>query len=144
MPVKFKGMPNLTKALQECRKIATGRTLLAQLGTEVGKMAADIQRRAQEMAPVKEGTLRGEARSGVQFRQASLGLQVWFGGLASSYAEEQHENTHFRHPKGGKHHFLYGKSYSAWSPKTQAALLRVLDKQAERIAREHIGNAARG
>ena len=143
MPVKLTGLQNVRKALAAAREIAGGKKLLQKLRGEADMMVANLQRRAQELTPVDEGTLRGEARSKVHFRQTALYAEVSFGGLATAYAEVQHEREDFEHPKGGTHHFLYGTPHSAWDSSARE-VLRVFDLAAVRIAEQHISSATGG
>ena len=145
MSVRVKGLQNVQRALRATREVADGKLLMGKLLIETRAMAADIQAAAQELAPVEEGTLRGEARHTATIGpSASIEASVYFGGLATQYASVQHEHEEFRHPMGGTHHFLYGETHSAWNPATARAWASVLDRECGRIADAHIAAAAGG
>lgn len=108
-------------------------TLAAKVEREMMK----VQRKAQRLAPVAEGSLQGSAETAVVHTGPNVLLAtVTFGGMAGPYAEVQHEREDFAHTpaqweakygqpfpdtlKGydnpeGQAHFLYGDPSSAWN-----------------------------
>ena len=64
-------------------------------------------RQSQREVPVKLGTLKG---SGAIIPPSVVGdeviVEVVYGGAAKKYAKIQHDNTSFRHPRGGKAFYL--------------------------------------
>jgi len=100
---------------------------------------------AAEKAPIKFGTLRRSV-SVDEHSDANLAYSIVFGGMASAYAEVQHEREDFRHdgsgrlpherhlPSGGVHHYLFGRDHSAWES-NEEAITRDLDEKAAEIAR---------
>ena len=63
----------------------------------------DLRGKAQRMAPVDRGVLRGSASSSVSGTGTKITGEVGFG---EDYALEQHENLFFNHPKGGQAKYL--------------------------------------
>lgn len=160
-----KGVVELdTKALQKA--IEGGLTLGVRAAGALKQTMADtvlsVERRAVERAPIKEGHLRRGIRGEVN-AAGPMGLVgiVTAGGLASAYAEVQHEREDFAHTlsewaekngqsfvvgkrkarrktpkgyKGGQHHFLYGRSNSAWNKGMQARHKGKINATLKRIA----------
>jgi len=143
MGVRIEGMQQARAALAAARGLSEKFVLLRRLEMHWDDAVLDVQRRAQEKAPVKHGHLRGSAVSESSFRGTNLVGQVQFGGLASAYAEVQHRRKDFEHPKGGHDHFLYGESYSAWE-EAQDTTMQQLDSEMGRVAEDEISAAARG
>lgn len=143
MGIRLRGIENVRAALGAARGLSERFVLVRRLEMHWDDAVLEIQRSAQHKAPVKHGHLRGSATSSSRFDGVKLVGQVQFGGLASAYAEVQHDRTDFQHPKGGTDHFLYGKPYSAWE-EAEGGALRQLDDEVGRIAEEEIGGAARG
>ena len=131
---------NVKAALAAAKEIAKGPALLRETRHEVDIMVLSLLGQAQREAPVDEGTLRGSGLSKVTFTGSELRGEISFGGLATAYAEVQHERDDFDHPKGGKAHFLYGPG-SPWERGQQAAIGR-LDRRVGEIAERYIGGAA--
>lgn len=131
---------NVKAALAAAREIAEGPALLREATGEVGRMMLALQGAAQRRAPVDEATLRGSGESEVKFAGTTIQGEVTFGGLATAYAEVQHEREDFEHPKGGQAHFLYGPG-SPWEQGEDAAIRR-LDHEVGDIAERYIGGAA--
>lgn len=130
---------NVGRALRAAREIAEGKRLLGEVKGEFSRLVLALQGAAQRLAPVEDGTLRGSGTSGVSFQGTELHGQITFGGLASAYAEVQHEREDFQHPKGGQAHYLYGPD-SAWE-KHEAETLGKLDAAVGQIAERYIGTA---
>jgi len=127
-------------ALAAAKEIAEGPALLRETRHEVDLMTLSLLGQAQREAPVDEGTLRGSGLSKVTFTGSELRGEISFGGLATAYAEVQHEREDFEHPKGGKAHFLHGPG-SPWERGQQAAIGR-LDRTVGEVAERYIGGAA--
>jgi len=79
------------------------RTLPHKVDSAVEKelkiIAADLQGKAQELAPVDTGDLRGSAFNEGKGITATVGFN-------EPYATSQHENVELRHPKGGQAKYL--------------------------------------
>ncbi len=163
-----------TKALQKA--VDAGLKLGVRAAGALKQTMADtvlsVERRAVERAPIKEGHLRRGIRGKVN-AAGPMGLVgiVTAGGLASAYAEVQHEREDFAHTlsewaeksgymmasslksgksfvvgkrkakrktpkgyKGGQHHFLYGRSNSAWNKGMQARHKGKINATLKRIA----------
>jgi hypothetical protein len=60
------------------------------------QLANEIKSLSQERCPVDTGTLRGSAQLA---REKSI-IRVGYGGAASAYSIEQHENLNLHHPVG--------------------------------------------
>lgn len=58
--------------------------------------AEEIKGQAQEMCPVDTGALKGSA----YVQEIEDGWEIGFGGVASDYALEQHENLYYHHAVG--------------------------------------------
>lgn len=63
----------------------------------------DLLGKAQREAPVEEGTLRGSGKSEVTVEHDRVSVEVSF---STPYAARQHEETSWKHPKGGKAKYL--------------------------------------
>lgn len=87
---------------------------------------------AVKKTPIRQGILRSEGRQQVEILGDKMKGTIEFGGLASSYAEIQHENEDYEHPKGGQDHFLYGKEYSAWNDIEQEQMLKRMSEQVKK------------
>lgn len=138
--VRLRGIEKARRALAAAKGLSQRYVLLRRLELHWDDTVLAIQGLAQEKAPVKHGHLRGSATSRSEFTGQQLVGQIQFGGLASAYADVQHERADFEHPKGGEDHFLFGRSYSAWE-ESESGALRRLDRDAERIAEEEIATA---
>lgn len=115
MPVRVSGTKKALAVLRACRDVmAGGDKMMRPLELELGKALSEIQRQAIMLTPVDEGTLRGSAKNETFRHGPAIRGRITFGGMASKYAEVQHEREDFEHPKGGTHHFLYGAEHSAW------------------------------
>ena len=84
-------------------------------------------------APVDTGVLRSEGRDQVQQMGSGVEATISFGGLASQYAEYQHEHDELNHPRGGQDHFLHGRDDSAWN---ETSRKRLEDALGQRITQE--------
>lgn len=62
-------------------------------------IALDLKGKAQDLAPVDTGDLKGSAFHEVKDLEATIGFK-------EPYAMRQHEEVGFRHPKGGQAKFL--------------------------------------
>lgn len=67
------------------------------------KSILDLQGKAQILAPIDLGDLRGSAYSDVGFTEWGLEAVV---GFTEPYALLQHEDMEFNHPKGGQAKYL--------------------------------------
>lgn len=74
--------------------VAKGKVDQALNGLE--KLANEIQSLSQSRCPVDTGTLRGSAK----VAREETKVMVGYGGAASSYSIDQHENLSYYHPVG--------------------------------------------
>lgn len=113
--INVKGLPKARAVLRASSSICKGgNAFMDPLNREFGRALSEIQRQAIMLTPVDEGTLRGSAQNSTMINGQSIRGRITFGGMASKYAEVQHEREDFNHPKGGTHHFLVGENHSAW------------------------------
>jgi len=136
--VPITGLANAKAALQAIRGLAEGHTLVKALRDDVYAQATKVQAAAQKLAPVDEGTLEGSAQTAIELTGAGISVGITFGGMASKYAEVQHERDDYQHPQGGQAHFLYGDD-SAWEGNKQSVIAgidRACGKHAERIIQD--------
>ena len=140
--ISLVGLPAVRKALAAAREIGTGAELIRQIGHELHRALLHVQSVAQDKTPVDTGVLEAsaETHAGV-LRGNTIEASISYGGLASRYAEVQHEAENFVHPKKGQHHFLFGDPSSAWESELPATMDE-LDRAAEKIAERHIAGAA--
>jgi hypothetical protein len=68
-------------------------------------IALDLQGKAQQLAPVDTGDLRGSASSEVKTVSGGFVAEV---GFNEPYALRQHEELGYNHPKGGQAKYLEG------------------------------------
>lgn len=63
---------------------------------------------SKQQVPHDTGTLQasGTVLEPIQTPNGEIAVQLGYGGLAESYAMEQHENTALSHPKGRKAKYL--------------------------------------
>lgn len=140
------------------RVIANGRKLgatsLERIRNTVAGVADKILARAIEKAPTDSGVLKRSGTSETRLSGNGLTATVSFGGMASKYAEVQHENPELTHTtaaflakyglkkrvlghKGGQAHFLHGANNSAWDSWmqswTSAVITRRLEKEADKL-----------
>lgn len=137
-------MPTPTMSIDDSRLrevIARGRKLgsvaVTHLRQTLLRVGLKAQARAQDRAPVGEtGILRRSADTQLSGGvTGGIAATVTFGGLASAYAEVQHERDDFTHTKaafeakygplppgmklrghkGGQAHFLWGAPNSAYN-----------------------------
>lgn len=94
MIIKIDGQENLNKILREMPKKAENAT-----ENELKIVALDLQGKAQNLAPVDTGDLRGSAFNDVKGMTATIGFN-------EPYAMKQHEDVELRHPKGGQSKYL--------------------------------------
>lgn len=66
---------------------------------ELQKITLDLQGKAQRLAPVDTGDLRGSAFAEVDNLDGTV-------GFTEPYSLSQHENVGFKHPKGGESKYL--------------------------------------
>lgn len=69
----------------------------------VRRAAEDLLGKAQRLAPVEEGTLRGSGDVEVDASGSTIVATVAFNAV---YAARQHEETGWEHPKGGQAKYL--------------------------------------
>ncbi len=117
---------------------------LEDLHDEVEKLGLHVQRRAMKRTPVKDGPLRDSAKAELTTRRNQLVSVISYGGLASPYAEVQHERKDFNHPKGGRDHYLYGEPYSAWNDPEQRMVKQQLTKAVLETAKAHMASIGGG
>jgi len=112
----YRVLNNVKQEIQDAEK-----KLKSDFEEELMKVYAD----AVKKAPVDKGILRAEARWEMESIGDGMQGTVEFGGLASEYAEYQHEKE-MDHPKGGQDHYLYGTENSAWNSNVQKSILEKL------------------
>jgi hypothetical protein len=94
MIVKIEGLDDLQKILRKMPGAAEKAAM-----NQIEKAATDLQGKAQMLAPVDMGDLRGSAFTEVQGMEATV-------GFAEPYALKQHETIGYRHPRGGQAKYL--------------------------------------
>jgi hypothetical protein len=98
-------VPTMTLDDSELRRlIASGKRLgsvaLTRLRNTADAIGLKLQSRAVPRAPLGDtGALRGGATTETTQGSAGLTTTVMFGGLASAYAEVQHENDSYTHTR---------------------------------------------
>lgn len=119
MNVKVEGLDELKKAMKNLPENAVG-----AVEKELKLIAADLQGKAQRLAPVKYGDLRGSAFSEV------IGLEATVG-FTSPYALRQHEEMDYSHPKGGQAKYLetpYKEDADLYAKAIGKAVKKAVDK----------------
>lgn len=88
-------------------------------------------------AVIEGGTLRGSMFVETH-AETGLGMKslVVFGGMATAYAQVQHEREDYHHDKG-QAHFLHGSADSAWGEE-QEKVEAWIDAELERVAEEFL------
>lgn len=94
MKIEIEGMEELQKLLRKVPREAR-----KEVSKELDDIAGDLSGKSIDLAPVKEGDLRG---SGF-FETKGLSSTV---GFTSVYATRQHEELDWVHPKGGQAKYL--------------------------------------
>jgi len=153
---------SVKRALKSARELANGKALMPRIVRAIDRAMLALQTKAASLAPVAEGTLRGSATAWA--KQIGPGIQsgVEFGGMASAYAEAQHEHTDWRHKlpegmsrtrrksgkqrthpikgyRGGQAHFLYGEDPKGAWERMRDNIIRGVDQRVERAAEEALG-----
>ena len=94
MKMEIEGLPELEKLLRkmpkEVEKVAM---------KELQRSAVDLQGKAQLLAPVDMGDLRGSGFSETKGQEVTV-------GFSEPYALKQHEELEYNHPKGGQAKYL--------------------------------------
>ena len=75
----------------------------ANITREFRNIAKDLEDKAVDLAPVDEGDLRESSTFEVESSRTEVTSYI---GFDEEYALRQHENTTFKHPKGGQAKFL--------------------------------------
>lgn len=99
MNIKIDGMDELNALLSKMPA-----SVNAAVQKELKTALLDLQGKAQELAPVDTGALRGSAKS-----DATINGFNQIGGYVSfdePYATRQHEELDYNHPKGGQAKYL--------------------------------------
>jgi hypothetical protein len=78
--------------------------LVAKLERAMTVCGHELMGEAQRQAPVREGILRASAA--VEVRRTGPYEVTAAVSFNTVYAARQHENLHYRHPKGGKAKYL--------------------------------------
>ena len=94
MIIKIEGLDELQKILKKMPKEAEKAAMF-----QLEKVGVDLQSKAQLLAPVDMGDLRGSAFTEVIGMEATV-------GFTEPYALRQHEEVGYRHPKGGQAKYL--------------------------------------
>ena len=142
--ISLVGLPAVRKALAAAREIAGGQQLIHDIRDELQRALLHVQSVAQQKTPVDTGVLEASAETHVGLGSAqAIEATITYGGLASRYAEIQHEREDYTHPKKGQAHFLYGAPDAAWESELPTTMDE-LDRAAEEIAERHIAGAATG
>lgn len=125
--------------LTALQSVCSRATQLPGIRRTMTQIAQRTQRKAVQLAPVREGTLRHSADHTITANNRGLMATVSFGGMAEAYAEVQHEHEEFNHPKGGQAHYLYGSSSSAFGDEgekfAREALAASLQRELDKVAR---------
>lgn len=90
--------------------------------TRVQDVTTDLAAQGAKRAPVREGFLRASVTDYPVVVVGSGNKSMVRGavGATTKYARVQHENTKFKHPKGGEDHYLTkplkekSKAYTKW------------------------------
>lgn len=63
---------------------------------------------SQKEVPVLTGTLKnsGQLKEPVEVSATKSSVSITYGGLATKYAQRQHDDMTLNHPHGGKAHFV--------------------------------------
>ena len=78
---------------------------------------------AQVMVPVEFATLEASG----QVTLTPGGFRIEYGGLASEYAERQHEDDRLRHnPPSGKYSYEAGSGIGEWNPPRGSGIVRTV------------------
>ena len=144
MSIEFKGAEALKKILREAPKEAES----AIIG-ELKIIAADLQGKAQRLAPVEFGDLRGSAFAVVGKSDVSVNTEADTDpgtprlaipgagklgaviGFSEPYALAQHEEVEYRHPKGGQAKYLeqpYKENVDKYVKELSEAIRKAVDK----------------
>lgn len=157
-------MPSPTMVIDDAallRVIEQGKRLgmiaTARIERTVDIVGLKLQARAQEKTPIDTGTLRRSATTETSVRASGLVTTITFGGMASAYAEVQHENEEFTHTraefeakygavagklqghKGGQAHYLWGAENSAYDSWFETWAQTVIDRKFQQIVGETLG-----
>jgi hypothetical protein len=76
------------------------RDLRPRLVPKSRRLALALLADAKSKTPIDEGTLRRSGQYDVKVIASDISTTITFGGLASAYAEVQHENDSFTHTRG--------------------------------------------
>lgn len=118
MNVTITGMNELNSALKK----VTPKTEAA-VKKELDLIVADLQGKAQRLAPVDTGDLRGSAYTEVDGLIATIGFNT-------PYALRQHEDMENRHPKGGQAKYLeqpYKENVHKYTNEIEKAIKGAID-----------------
>lgn len=119
------GLDDLQSAVDKGNRTAVNRAMPRALTEE----AQIILRNSLRIVPVDSGTLRRSgAVGGVETRGQVHTITIGYGGAASSYALEQHENLFYSHKSGKQAKYL-----STPAEARQDDFVRNLRKRLERI-----------
>jgi lipoate-protein ligase A len=80
-----------------------GQNVESNVKRAVQEVVLDLQGKAQQLAPIDEGHLRGSANNKVVVNRGKVVGTVRFN---ERYALIQHEDLSFNHPKGGQAKYL--------------------------------------
>ena len=94
MKITLEGLAKLNRKLE---RLAMSSEIAAT--KELRIITLDLQGKAQLLAPVDTGDLRGSAYSEVKKLEGEV-------GFTEPYALRQHEDVSFRHPRGGQAKYL--------------------------------------
>lgn len=77
------------------------------VGVALGQEAQIMMRNSMRIVPVDTGTLRRSARVLPAYKEGLLWtVEMGYGGAASEYALDQHENPTYRHAEGKSWKYL--------------------------------------
>lgn len=103
--IELVGSEELTRLVSQSQTGASMKALARALHEEAMIIMAESQRRV----PVDTGTLRRSGRVlPPHIQGGSMVVELGYGGAASSYAMEQHENPNYRHSNGHTWKYLEG------------------------------------
>ena len=92
--VKIEGMDEFRQVIKDMPEETAN-----EIEKELVKICLSLQGKAQLLAPVDKGDLRGSAYSEVNGLDGIV-------GFATDYALKQHEEMGYNHPKGGQAKYL--------------------------------------
>lgn len=119
MKIEIKGMAELQAAFKKMPSNAE-----SAVKKELKIITLDLQGKAQKLAPVDTGDLKGSAFAEIDGLNGTV-------GFTEPYALRQHEEVGYRHPKGGEAKYLetpYKENAGKYADAIIAEVKKVVDK----------------